>query len=240
MSGFLTFLGQQIPYAVLRSPKRKRTIAFKMNRDGSVQVLAPFSASLGVIEKILQKRASWILRQVSAQKPEALAEEYTDGAFFSYLGHSCVLNVSQGAEKSGGCRLSRRAVHVHVRDAFLSPQGLKKEVELEIKLWLKKRAKVVFKRRLDLWAKKLGVSYKRLSITDPKRRWGSCSADNVIRLNWRLMMLPLPILDYVVGHELAHVRHKNHSLRFWRYLMQAMPDCQARRKVLRRLERELL
>lgn len=233
-------MGQRIPYTVLRSPRRKRTIAFKMNRDGSVHVLAPFSASLGAIESLLQKRASWILRQASKQKPEEREQEYTNGGTFSYLGHSCVLSVSQGAEKSADCRLSRRAVHVHVRDAFLSPEGLKKEVELEIKLWLKKRARVQFKKRLDVWAKRLGVSYKRLGITDPKRRWGSCSADNIIRLNWRLMMLPLPILDYVVAHELAHVRHKNHSVRFWRCLAQAMPDCQARRKVLRRLEKELL
>jgi predicted metal-dependent hydrolase len=79
-----------------------------------------------------------------------------------------------------------------------------------------------------------------LIVTDPERRWGSCSADNIIRLNWRLMLAPLPIIDYVAVHELAHVRHKNHAPRFWALVEKTLPEWRARRKILRTLEHSLM
>jgi len=107
------------------------------------------------------------------------------------------------------------------------------DIRLELLLWLKKRAKVKLQRRMDVWAARLGVRYQKLVIANAEHRWGSCNAQNVIRLNWRLIMAPLPIIDYVVVHELCHVRHKNHGAGFWGQVASVMPDYQARRKRLR-------
>jgi hypothetical protein len=235
-TGYIAFGDRQVAFSVTRSRRRRRTIAFKMESDLSLRVLAPFSVRLGALTKILQDRAPWIVRELANRKTVAPQNDFADGASFSYLGHAYTLRVTQGDHAPQCCFLSPRFLRVHVPDAALSPENLRREVRLEILLWMKKRARVKLKKRLDLWAEKMGVDYKKLIVTDPARRWGSCSADNIIRLNWRLMMAPLPVIDYVVAHELAHVRHKDHSPRFWAFLAQAMPDAQARRKILRRIE----
>ena len=117
---------------------------------------------------------------------------------------------------------------------------MRDEVKLEITLWLKKRARTKMKKRMDYWAKKMGVSYRQLILSNPERRWGSCTVKNVIRLNWRLIMAPLPLIDYVVVHELSHVVHKNHSPRFWGLVEKIMPDYVERRKQMRHCGHEFM
>jgi predicted metal-dependent hydrolase len=238
-TGFVAIDGEQIAFSVVRSRKRKRTIAFTMESDKTLRVLAPFSTSLGALAKILQQRSAWIAGRIKEKKP--LAEfNFIDGAVFSYMGHGCVLRVTQGGDTRRSCQLLPHRLHIHVLETDLSPEALRQEVRLEISLWMKKRARILLKKRLDLWAGLMGVSYKKLIVTNPARRWGSCSADNIIRLNWRLMMMPLPIIDYVVVHELAHIRHKDHSSRFWAFMTVFMPDMRERRKILRSMERKLV
>jgi predicted metal-dependent hydrolase len=225
-----------VSFTVFRSRHRRRTVAFKIESDGSLRVLAPYAASIASVTKILQKRASWIAREMAQREQTFPCNAFMDGSFFSYLGYECILRITQGAGKPQSCHFSPWRIHVHVPDDKLSPENLREEVRLEILLWIKKRARRKFKKRLDLWAARMGVPYQKLLVTDPERRWGSCSVDNVIRLNWRLMMAPLPMLDYVAAHELAHVRHKNHSPRFWAFLERVIPDWKVRRKALRKME----
>ncbi|MGB9152687.1 MAG: SprT family zinc-dependent metalloprotease [Alphaproteobacteria bacterium] len=239
-TGILALGSESIAFSVTRSRKRKRTIVFKMESDFSLRVLAPVSPSLRSLTRILQNRAPWIARELANRKKSLPLPRYIDGAVFSYLGHTYTLRVTQGVHAPQSCLLSPRVLHVHVPDENLSTENLQQEVRLEIMLWVKKRARIKLKKRLDLWALRMGVTYKKLIVTDPERRWGSCSVDNIIRLNWRLMLAPLPIIDYVVAHELAHVRHKNHSPRFWGFLAETMPDVQSRRKILRSIERGLM
>jgi predicted metal-dependent hydrolase len=238
-SGFITVGDAQVAFTVTRSRKRRRTISFKMEADATLRVLAPLSASLSYLTKFLQSRAPWVSQRLAEHHKTAPLCDFSDGQTVTYLGHSYALRVTSGKHAPQSCKLSPRIMHVHVPDDSLSPENLREEVRLEILLWLKKRARVKFKKRLDLWGKRMGVNYKKLMIADPDRRWGSCSVDNIIRLNWRLMLAPLPILDYVAAHELAHVRHKDHSARFWGFLGQSMPDYLARRKTLRKLEQGL-
>jgi hypothetical protein len=237
-SGFITVGCEQVAFAITRSRKRKRTIAFRMESDATVRVLAPTNASIGYVTKFLQSRAPWIAQRLAEREKSPLRCDFSSGSLIHYQGYACKLTVTQGGGRQS-CTLRPHELRVHVPDAALVGEALRQEVRFEILLWIKKRARVKFKRRLDFLALRMGVSYKKLIVTDPERRWGSCSADNIIRLNWRLMLAPLSILDYVIAHELAHVRHKNHSPRFWSFLGQTMPDWQARRKILRTLEREL-
>jgi predicted metal-dependent hydrolase len=238
--GFITIEGERTAYSVFRSKMRKRTVAFKFERDDSLRILAPISATPRSVERILERRAEWIARERTARKKENPKDRFTDGAPFPYLGYPCTVRVTQGEGASRSCLLSPRLLRVHVPEKGLSPENLREEVRLEILLWIKKRARAKFEKRLDFWAKKLGVTYKKIIIAKAESRWGSCTADNVIRMNWRLMMAPVPVLDYVAAHELCHVRHKNHSPHFWNFLEQSMPDWRARRKALRCLERKLV
>jgi predicted metal-dependent hydrolase len=99
--------------------------------------------------------------------------------------------------------------------------------------WLKRQARRLFTARLDHYAPQLNVRWQCLSLSSARTRWGSASSTGSIRLNWRLIHLPLPVIDYVVVHELAHLREMNHSPRFWALVSAVLPDCAAQRKVLR-------
>jgi len=228
-----------VPFSIYRTPRRKRTIAYKMERDASVRIAAPLSASAGSVLKILKRQAPWITRERALRKKLLTHNDFLEGSLFPYLGRAYRLYVTQGKQAPLGCRLKPHALHVHIPDPLPSREALREQIRLEILLWLKKRARAKIKKRLDFWAARLDVRYKRFVLASPERRWGSCSADDVIRINWRLIMAPLPILDYVVAHELCHVRHKNHAPRFWAFLTKAMPDCRQRRKILRAMESSL-
>ena len=99
--------------------------------------------------------------------------------------------------------------------------------------WLMRRAKELFAERLDYFAPQLGVAWKRLSLSSASTRWGTASADGAIRLNWRLIHHKLEVIDYVVAHELSHLRVMDHSPQFWDTVKSVMPDYPARRRVLR-------
>ncbi len=237
--GTLRIDGEDVPFSIFRTRRRKRTIAYKMERDASVRVAAPLSASSGSVLKILKRQAPWITRERELRKKLLTHYDFLEGSAFPYLGRAYKLRIARGKQAAAGCRLSPHALHVHISDPSQTREGLRAQIRLEILLWLKKRARGKIKKRLDFWAERMDVRYKSFVLANPERRWGSCSADNVIRINWRLIMAPLPVLDYVVAHELCHVRHKNHSPRFWAFLAKAMPDCKERRKILRALESNL-
>lgn len=103
--------------------------------------------------------------------------------------------------------------------------------ELEIKHY-KKLAKIKFKNLLDIWAQTMELTYSSVRISSAKSRWGSCSGKNSISLNWRLVLMPESLLEYVVIHELAHVKHKNHSIQFWEFVAKYLPEYKSIKKQL--------
>ncbi len=124
----------------------------------------------------------------------------------------------------------------HVADAQRKAEAAKQipeRSEAEVRA-LKERARDAFMRRTAYYAEQMGVSYGRISIRDQKTRWGSCSSQGNLNYNWRLILAPPEILDYVVVHELAHRRHMNHSAAFWGEVSRIMPDWQPRRDWLKR------
>ena len=235
-SGTVKLGETQVSFTIVRSQRRKRTIAFAIESPASLRITAPSRTSFASILKALEIHAPWLTRKLRAyQKAQTSAQprRFMDGETIRYLGHAYRLRILCDATKTQGCAVKPRRFTVIIADETLSDYALRQEVKLEIKLWLKKRAKTVIQKRLAIWSKKLGIPYKQLSITSPEHRWGSCSARNTIRLNWRLIMAPLALIDYVAVHELCHVEQKNHGPKFWRLVASAMPDYQKRRKQLR-------
>lgn len=240
-TGRLRLNGREISFTVVRNRRRRRGIAFRIEPDLHLRVLAPLRTRLPVIEALLRNRSGWIVQHLARLEAVSpfLPHRCVDGATIRYLGHAYRLKVTQqkGAQT---CRITPRNFMVNIPDKELSYRALQEEVRLEILLWLKKRAKVKLQKRLDLWARRLNLRYTSFAIGNPKRQWGSCSARNAIRLNWRLVMAPLPLIDYVVVHELCHITHKNHGPRFWRFVARALPDYRERRAELRRMGQDLL
>lgn len=226
-----------IAYTIHRSARRTRTISFLFESESCLRIVAPLKVHSRTITSLLQQKASWIserLKDLRANPPQLTSASLHDGATILYLGYPFRLTLQHEARIPQGCHVRPRSFLVNIPDSSLAPKDQCEEVRLEMTLWMKKRGRKKLEQRLELWAKRLNLRYQKMVITNSRGRWGSCNYKNVIRLNWRLIMMPLAILDYVVVHELAHIVHKNHSPRFWQYVADAMPDYKARRQTLKR------
>ncbi len=233
----IIILGQAIALRVVRSARRRRTVAFAVEAPATLRVTVPLRLSMGSLRDMIDSRGGWITRRLAGLAKNILAADDTN---LTYLGHCYAIQITQDVGREQGCRLYPRRITVNIPNANINHAELRDEVRTEIRLWLKKRARVKMQRRMDLWAGRIGVEYQRMVISNPEHRWGSCSVKNIIRMNWRLIMAPLRVLDYVIVHELSHIVHKNHSPRYWRYVGEAMPDYQQLRRQLRDIGHSLV
>lgn len=203
---------------------KRRTIALIVERDGSLTVRAPKRAALSDIEQFIQQKSGWIER--SREKLKAIApllqKQYIDGEKFPFLGNTYELRLVKPQHPTlrfnNGFTLSRTS----------QPRG-----EQVFIRWYKEQALQVFSERVQHYAIMYGFEPKQVKVNSAKTRWGSCSANGTINFTWRLVMAPLEIIDYVVLHELAHLRVKNHSQTFWSLVETLVTDCKEKRKWLR-------
>lgn len=229
----VAFQGVQIAYAFARA--KRKSIGFSVGPDGLV-VRAPKWVSLKEVEAALHEKSAWILRKLneSQQRHHLNAHnriEWQDGAVLLYLGRQIRLRIdpAQGRAQlvSGGPEepetlllgLSAHATAAQIRDS--------------VQAWLMRQAQTLFEARLNHFAPLLGVQWKKLSLSHAGTRWGSARADGAIRLHWRLIHLSLDEIDYVVAHELSHLREMNHSPQFWDTVRSVMPDYAQRRQRLK-------
>jgi predicted metal-dependent hydrolase len=203
---------------------RRRTIALIVERDGSLTVRAPRRVTLRDIEQFIQEKMDWILR--SREKMKAVIEnpkkQYVDGETFLFLGQEYELRLvppqRPALKFDSGFTLSTSAQE-RGEQAFIK--------------WYKEQALQVFTERVNYYAALHGFSPKQVKVNSAKTRWGSCTSTGTINFTWRLVMAPLEVIDYVVLHELAHLKVKDHSARFWKLVQSICPDFKAKRKWLR-------
>lgn len=154
--------------------------------------------------------------------------QWCDGATLPYLGHNVTLRIRAG--QSAGIAYDETTLELIISlPADAGEQQLKDRVQG----WLQARAKEIFAARLPIYAAKLGVTYQSFALSSATTQWGSCTADGRIRLNWRLMHFSLPLIDYVIAHELSHLREMNHSPRFWATVQSIFPEFEMAKKALR-------
>jgi len=202
---------------IIRTSRRK-TATIKVEA-GKVSVVAPAELSTSRIEEVIAKKNRWIKEklllhsQVMAVKPK----EYVSGESFSYLGKNYRLKVIQGSPVS--VKLVQGYLTV-VTPEPLNPIKTKKLLEG----WYREHAEKKLRDKSNRFAKQMGVHFASVGIKSFKSRWGSCSNDGHIQYNWRIIMAPNRIVDYVVVHELCHLIHHNHSPEFWREVGKVVPD----------------
>ncbi|MEY2660542.1 MAG: hypothetical protein RLZZ123_1714 [Pseudomonadota bacterium] len=226
---------QALDYVLVRS--RRRTIGMLVGPDG-IEVRAPRWVSVREIEAALHEKADWIVRklaeaQVLHKRRLAQAIEWREGAVFPYLGEPVTIRL--GAAPGGGrAPLWREGAEGPAELCLgLPPQAQEAQVRDAVQAWLMRQARPYFSARLDHFAELAGVRWTGLGLSGARTRWGSASADGRIRLNWRLMHLRPALIDYVVLHELSHLKVMDHSPSFWDAVGQVMPDYDARRTELR-------
>ena len=216
---------------------KRRTIGLSVGPDG-LSVSAPRWTPLAEVEALLRNKARWVLDKLQAvRERQAQAEqariEWRDGARFPYLGDDVVLCLGAAPSvRASGAVLNITHEGRHLR-LSLPPQASAEQVRDMTQAWLMREARVLFQQRLDHFAPILGVRWSRLRLSSAGTRWGSASADGVIRLNWRLVHFRLDVIDYVVAHELSHLRVMDHSPRFWDTVGEVMPDYRQRRHALK-------
>ena len=223
---------QGVPVSYRFERSRRRSIGFLVGPDGLV-VRAPSWVPMREVDAAVQEKSVWIvakLQQARQRQTEQFqaAIEWTHGAAVPYLGRTVQL-----------CVLRRGELPSHVQSpddtlpVSLPPNASATQVREAAQAWLKKKAVTLFEQRLHHFAPQLGVQWKKLSLSSASTRWGSARSDGHIRLNWRLIHLPISQIDYVVVHELAHLREMNHSPRFWDTVGEVMPDYAERRQALK-------
>jgi predicted metal-dependent hydrolase len=227
----------EIPYSVTRSARRKRTIALIVEPGSNLTILAPMTTELPRIEALARRRAAWIVRKLAEIRERSLAphsREFVDGESLTYLGRQYRLRARLTKESRASCKLRGGWMEIALPQS-VSARNQRKEIAATIETWYRANAIARLTTRAKLWARRPGVAFGGLLITSQAKRWGSCDSANNIRINWRIMMAPLSLVDYVFAHELCHVKHKDHSDDFWLLLASVMPDCERRRSALKKL-----
>ncbi|MCM3564610.1 M48 family metallopeptidase [Hydrogenophaga intermedia] len=225
--------GCEVGYEFQRG--KRRTIGLSVGAEG-LSVRAPRWSTFGEIEAVLHEKAAWVIDKLVEARERAERQarsrvRWADGAELPLLGEPVRLQLDPAHGFSGrGAALD--AVTRTLRIG-LPHHASESQIRDAAQAWLMRHARSVFTERLDHFAPQLGVRWTRLSLSNADTRWGSASADGRIRLNWRLVHLSMEMVDYVVVHELSHLRHMDHSPRFWDVVASVMPDHAERRRALK-------
>jgi len=202
---------------IIRS--RRRTIAIIVHRNGKVIVRAPLKTPEKLIHTFIESKSGWIIEKKAeaAQRTALPVKKFTGGETFLLLGREIPLRL-----------VNTQKTALIFRDEFsLSQAALSKALEVFEK-WYQAKAREVLTERVVLYARQFGLKYAKIRISSARTRWGSCSSRGTLSFTWRLVMAPLEVIDYVVIHELAHLKIKNHSPLFWAEVAQMQPDYKRR------------
>lgn len=230
-------IGSRTLHYVLKRSAR-RSIGFAIDSTG-LTITAPRWVTLADIETAITEKQRWIFTKLiewqTRVEQRALPKiDWKDGAEVPYLGQP--VRVTLGAPQGVLTFSAEQAALQLPLPLQADPQQIKDRVQG----WLQGEAKRLFGERLAIYAQKLGVDYRAYALSSAATRWGSCSSDGKIRLNWRLIHFPLSIIDYVVAHELSHLREMNHSPRFWQTVESIFPEFREARQTLKSHPPELL
>ena len=230
--GRVQFGDATIEYEVQRSERRKKTVQITMD-GGRVLVAAPSNTPDSNLEAIVRKRAPWILRQEPGSGVQPSRKRFASGETLPYLGR----NVRLIVETANVLLPELRFDHWSFRIAV--PKGLDElkrydEIRKVVVQWYRRQASQRLPRTVELWRKRMGLRQAlEVLVRDQRQRWGSCAPDGTLRFNWRVVMLTPTLMEYVVVHELAHLKVGSHSKEYWALVSSLLPDAQQRRRQLR-------
>lgn len=207
---------------------KRKTITLVVNSEAELIIRAPLHTPIHVIEEIVEKRLGWIAEKqkaVTERNNRHLLKQFQEGESFLFLGLDYTLAFSPNVQE------------ITANNGYLLiPNGLK-DVKQSLVVWYKKEAGRVIKDRLNLFLGNAGLTCKTVKITGARKRWGSCGSNGTLNFSWRLVMCPIPVIDYVIVHEISHLKHHNHSRDFWQSVQITMPDYKRQKAWLRENQR---
>jgi len=202
-------------------------MTLKIERAGDVVIYAPFKTPHREVENFFRENLPWIQKKISENKTRWKEEKrFVEGEEFYYLGKLYPLYYSNKYWNGDGLRLEE--------DRFLLDENNRGSIRQAFIQWYKRMAENILLKRVSYYSELMGLFPFSLKITNALKRYGSCSHKNSLCFSWRLVLAPPSIIDYVVVHELSHIKEKNHSKNFWRLVSKFIPDYKSKRVWLRK------
>jgi predicted metal-dependent hydrolase len=218
-----------ITYKVNRSRKRRKTISLQISDKSELVIAAPYFTPAAEINRFVQEKQNWIHKTIRKRKEDSIknkSKEYITGEMFYYLGESFPLETFFEQNERNGLVFWGNRFYLNTAD--VTENGIFYFVS-----WYKKKAREYINQHVDFFSREIGVLPCKIKITSAEKRWGSCSADDNLSFSFRLIMAPPDIIDYVIVHELMHIKEKNHSAAFWKLMEAVMPEYKIHRRWLK-------
>ncbi|MBT2715419.1 M48 family metallopeptidase [Bacillus sp. ISL-57] len=214
----------------------KKDVSIIVEWMDGIRLIAPIGITDKQVTEIIQKKAPTILqklKEVNEITEPPLVKEFVSGEKFTYLGRNYRLKVyrEEGLQKA---KLSfTRGRFIATLPDKIAESEKKQQMQELFKTWYLEQGKKKLQSRIDMYCAKMGVTPKHVQLKEQKMRWGSCTPEGNIYLNFRIIMTPMPIIDYVLVHELAHLKYMNHSKEYWNFVRSILPDYEQRKEWLR-------
>lgn len=203
-------------------------------RNSKVFVIVPQGVSIRIVKDFVNQQKDWIYQQlvIYEKKLKELKIVLENGATIPFKGEKIQLRIIVHNKKRAIAEYNGKTFWVYVNKE-LPENEYENIVKEKLQAWYKKEARLYFQEKLDYFAQILGVEYNQLRVKEQKSRWGSCSSKGNINLNWKAILAPETIIDYLIIHELCHLKHLNHSPKFWLTVAEYYPDYKRARKWLK-------
>ena len=203
---------------------KRRTLSLIVEIDGSLTVRAPLRMKEADIRRFAEEKRDWIKRkQAQIKKDAETPHQYADGEIFWYLGQEVPLRIVPDGKSA-----------LVMDRVFKLKKSARPQAQSHFEAWYKKQARRVLAERVDHFAREYGFKVEKMRISSARTRWGSCSQKGTLSFTWRLVMAPPEVIDYVVVHELCHLKVMNHSKAFWAQVGAILPDFKKRRSWLKK------
>jgi len=226
--------GQAISYIIKRSPRAKY-VRLEVRPETGLTVVIPKSYELDQLSDLLKQKSCWILGKLAKYGQVSSTtdrKELKSGDTIPYLGYNLRVVTRQLSREAESVRLERNRLIVNTRPGSA-------RFRLALEGWYRMQAEKLLRQKVDKLSTRLGVRYNRVIIRGQKTRWGSCSQKGNLSFNWKLIMAPEPVIDYVIIHELAHLKEMNHTKRFWHMVAEYCPGWREHREWLKEHATEL-
>ena len=225
----------KIPFTFRRS-KIARRLRMQMDTKGKLTLVAPWFTSDKSVQIFIKQHQRWIEKHwIKIEKLKKLRPEfhYRSGDTFYYFGEPVILEVKPSEKKRPSIKIRDDKMLITLHRNISKQEGIH-SIKKVIEEFYRTKAEEVIRDRLDFFNEHYGFSFNRVTMRDQKSRWGSCSRLRNLNFNWRLIMAPIEVIDYVVVHELCHLKEMNHSPRYWSLVAEIMPNHKEMRHWLRK------
>ncbi len=220
---------------IIRS--KRTTACLRILPDGMVEVRGPRLMSESFVHKFVEEKADWIIQkrqEVAEHQSKKRIHTYQSGDVFLYLGKEYVLTlVAAGRKRVELVTAKEGDIDAKHRLVLYTTSFEPQKIEKQLKEWCKDQATEYIANRVAYFAQKIPGTHTGIVMENRKGRWGSCSSKGELTFNWRLILAPPEIIDYVVVHELCHLKHMDHSLAYWKAVGSILPDYKIRRAWLK-------